>query len=188
VEKVRRIAVWVAAIYWVCCLAIHVVVAVTRPGPLPGYSFAYWLLLTMGVALAGSWITKLASPDAKEDPAPHWYVPALGVAGLICCLWPWAVGSGVPNAPSLLGMFGDEGMPGGPPGDRELNSHGRRVRAITEEEYQRVRTWEAVLQSGMMAGFSGMALAGTLYFWQGKRTPNQSLHQTAAAGSGSGTS
>ncbi|MCI0685192.1 MAG: hypothetical protein L0Y71_24095 [Gemmataceae bacterium] len=163
-EKVSRIAIWVAAVYWVCCLAIHVVVAVTRPGPLPGYSYAYWFLLT--------WITKLASPNAKEDPAPRWYVPTLGVAGLICCLWPWAVGSGVPNAPSLLGMFGDEGMPGGPPGDRELNSHSRRVRAITEEEFQQVRAWEAVVQTGIMAGFSGMVLAAVIYFWQGGRTPN----------------
>jgi len=141
----------------------------------------------MAVALAVSWVTKLASPDAKE-PALRWYVPALGVAALICGLWPWAVGSGVPNAPSLLGMFGDEGMPGGPPGDRELNSHGRRVRAITEEEFQRVEAWEAALQTGIMAGFSGMTLAVVLYFRQARSTPNQALQQTAAAGSVSGSS
>ena len=183
----RWVAVCVAAVYWACCLAAHVVVAVTRPGPLPGYSYAYWFLLTTAVALAVSWITKLASPDAKE-PAVRWYVPALGVAALICGLWPWAVGSGVPNAPSLLGMFGDEGMPGGPPGDRELNSHGRRVRAITEEEFQRVRAWEAVWQTGIMAGFSGMTLAAVLYFRPARSTPNQPLQQTAAAGSVSGSS
>lgn len=184
-ETLRWVAVCVAAVYWACCLAAHVVVAVTRPGPLPGYSYAYWFLLTMAVVLAVSWITKLTSTDAKE-PALRWYVPALGVAALICGLWPWAVGSGVPNAPSLLGMFGDEGMPGGPPGDRELNSHGRRVRAITEEEFQRVRAWEAVWQTGMMAGFSGGALAAVLYFWQGRSTPNPPLQQTEGARTVSG--
>jgi hypothetical protein len=120
------------------------VVAVTRPGPLSGYSFAYWFILTMGVALAVSWITKLASPGAKE-PALRWYVPAPGVAALICGLWPWAVGSGVPNTPSLLGMLGDEGMPGGPPGDRQLNSHGCRVRTITEGGVPTGRAWKAVV-------------------------------------------
>src|SRR5262245_40672453 len=114
VENVRRIAVWVAGVYWICCLVVHVVVAVTRPGSLPGYSYLYWFLLTMVVNLAVSWIIKVAKPDAKESAAPRWFVPALGVATLICGLWPWAVGSGVPNAPSLLEMFGDEGMPGGP--------------------------------------------------------------------------
>jgi len=167
VENLRRIAVRVMVVYWACCLAAHVVVAVTRPGPLPGYSYAYWFILTMVVALVASNVAKPPGPVA-EDKAPRWYVTALGVTALICGLWPWAVGSGVPNAPSLLGVFGDTGVPGGPPGDRDLHSHGRRVRAITEGEFQRVEAWNAVVQSGLMACFSGMVLAVVLYFRQAR--------------------
>ena len=186
-EKLRRVAVWVAALYWVCCLAVHVVVAVTQTGPLPGSFFLYSFLLTGGVAVAVLNITKPPSKDAKE-PALPWYIPALAVASLICGLWPWVVGSGVPNAPSLLGVFGDTGVPGGPPGDRALARHGRRVRAITEEEYQRVEAWQAVVWTGFMAGFAGATLAGALYFQQVRRAPNQPLPQTAAAVSVSETS
>src|SRR5262249_49113063 len=88
---------------------------VARPGPLPDYSYAYWFLLTMGLALAVSNVTKPTGPGAK-DPAPRWYVTALGVAALLCGLWPWPVGSGVPNAPGLRWVFEETGVPGGPPG------------------------------------------------------------------------
>jgi hypothetical protein len=183
VERLRRVAVWVAALYWACCLGHHFAVAVTQAGPRPGSFYLFWFFLTVGVAVAVLNITKPAGPGAK-DPAPRWYVPALGVTALICGLWPMAVGSGVANAPfHLLGVFEDTGVPGGPPGDRELNSHGRRVRVLTEEEYQRAGAWQAVVWTGLMACFSGMTLAGALYFQQGRRTPSQSLRQTAAAGS-----
>ena len=82
------------------------------------------------------------------------------------------VSSGVPNSHGLRFLFEDTGVPGGSPGDRSLDSHGRRVRAITEEEFQRVKAWEAVVQSGLMAGFSGMSLAALLYFRHAPRTPN----------------
>jgi hypothetical protein len=171
----RRIAVWVLAVYWVGCLAVHVVVAVTRSWPLPGYYYAYWILLTGGLAVAVTNITKPAGSGVK-DPAPRWYIPALGVAAMICMLWPWVVGSGVPNAPSgLRWVFEETGVPGGPPGDRSLDSHGRRVRAITEEEFQRVEAWQAVMWTGGMAGFSGMTLAMVFYFQQVRRTPNHPL-------------
>jgi hypothetical protein len=149
VEKVRWVAVWVAALYWACCLGLHVVAVLN--------------------------ITKPAGPDTNA-PTPRWYVPALGVTALICGLWPMAVGSGVPNGPwSLLGLFEDTGVPGGPPGDRSLNSHGRRVRAITEEEFQQLERWSAVVRTGLMANFSGMTLAGALYFRQVRRAPNHRL-------------
>jgi|SRR5262245_26909433 len=179
VETARRVAVWVAAVYWVCCLATHVVVAATRPGPLPGYTFAYWFILTMGVSLAAAHLTRRAGADANDPPWP-WYVVAIAVTALASGMWPMAVGSGVPNAPSVLGVFEDTGVAGGPPGDRSLDSHGRRVRAITEEEYQRVRAWEAVIQTGIMAAFSGMALAGTLCFQQARRASNEPRPTPAA--------
>lgn len=110
-----------------------------------------------------------------QEPAPHWYVKALAVTALVCGFWPMVVGSEVPNSPwGVRGLFEDAGMPSGPPGDRYLNSHGRRVRAITEEEYQRLGVWEAVTWSGLMARFSEMALAGALFFQQGRGTPNPS--------------
>lgn len=92
-ERLRRVAVWVVVLYWACCLAAHVVVAVTRPGPLPGYTYAYWFLLTMAVAIGAGYIFKSSGPVAK-DTAPCWYVPVLGIAALICGLWPIVVGSG----------------------------------------------------------------------------------------------
>jgi len=145
------------------------------------------LVATMGVATAVLNIARYAGPEPK-DPAPRWYIYAIAVTALICGFWPMAVGSGVANGPfGLLGVFEDTGMPGGPPGDRSLDSHGRRVRAITEEEYQRVEAWQAVMWTGLMACFSGMTLAGALYFHQGRSTPIQSLQQTAAAGSVSGS-
>ena len=170
-ERTRRVLVWVAALYWVSCLAFHVVVAVTRPGPLPGYVFASGLILTIVVGTVVLNLTKPTGPGANDPPA-RWYVPALGVTALICGLWPMVVGSGVPNAPTLLGLFEDTGVPAGPPGDRYLNSHGRRVRALTEEEFQRVEAWEAVVLTGLLACFSGMMLAGALYFRQARSTPD----------------
>jgi hypothetical protein len=76
-------------------------------------------------------------------------------------------------------LFEDTGVPAGPPGDRELNSHGRRVRAITEEEFQRVEAWNAVIQTGLMASFSGMSLAATLYFRQIQRMPSVTLRRSS---------
>ena len=180
-ETLRRVLVGVAAVYWVCCLAVHVVIAVTLPGPLPGYSFAYWFGLMMVVA--GVVLNVLKPPGRGENaPTPHWYIAVLGVFSLICGMWPMVVGSGVPNAPAgLRGLFEDTGVPSGPPGDRELHSHSRRVRAITEEEYQRVEAWNAVIQTGLMAAFAGMTLAGALYFQQARGAQNQALHPTPAA-------
>ena len=186
-EKLRRAAVWVAALYWACCLGLHVVVVITRPWPVPGSFYVYVFLLTGTVAIAALNLTKPAGPDWKE-PAPHWYFPALVVAGLICGLWPMVVGSGVPNNNIFRSLFEDSGVPGGPPGDRSLDSHGRRVRALTEEEFQQAEAWQAVVWTGVMAGFSGMTLAGALYFQQARRTPNPSLQQAAAAVLVSGTS
>ena len=183
-ERLRQVAVWVAALYWACCLGLHVVVAVTQVGPRPESFYLFWFFLTAGVAVAVLNVTRPAGPDAK-DPAPRWYVPALGVTALICGLWPMAVGSGVPNTPGLRSVFEDTGVPGGPPGDRSLDSHGRRVRALTEEEFQRAEAWQAVVWTGLMACFSGMTLAATLYFQQMRRAPIQSLQ--TAAGSVSGT-
>jgi hypothetical protein len=182
VERLRRVLVWVAALYWTCCLMVHVVVAVTLPGPLPGYSYAYWFILTMVVAVV---VLNVLAPAGRgeDDPGPHWYVPALGVTALICGLWPMVVGSGVPNAPSgLRWAFEDTGVPSGPPGDRYLNSHGRRVRALTEEEFQRVEAWSAVIQSGLLAGFSGMTFAGALYFQHLRRAQNPAPAATEVFG------
>ena len=127
----RRVAVGVAALYWVCCLAFHVVIAVTQAGPRPGSFYVFWFFLTVGVAIAVSNIIKPAGPGAKE-PAPRWYCYALGVTALACGFWPMVVGSGVPNNNIFRSLFEDSGVPGGPPGDRSLDSHGRRVRALTE--------------------------------------------------------
>jgi hypothetical protein len=178
VEQVRRVAVWVAAVYWVCCLAIHLGVAVTRMGSLPSSLSAFGFFLTMGVAAAVVFITKPAG-RGENSPAPRWYVAALAVPALICMLWPTVVGSGVSNTYKF--SFADRGVATGEPGDRYLNDHGRRVRALTEEEFQRVQVWEAVEKTGMMAGFAGMVLAGALYFQQVRRAPNPALQQTAGA-------
>src|SRR5438270_12140274 len=98
------------------------------------------------------------------------------------------VGSGVPNTNIFRSPFEDSGVPGGPPGDRSLDSHGRRVRALTEEEFQQAEAWLAVVWTGLMAGFSGMTLAGALYFQQARRKPVPSLQQTAPAEAVSGAS
>jgi hypothetical protein len=142
----------------------------------------YWFLLTGGEAVAVLNVTKPAGPGAK-DPNLRWYIPVLGVTALVCGLWPMVVGSGVPNSPGLRFLFEDTGVPGGPPGDRSLDSHGRRVRAITEQEFQRVEAWQAVIQTGLMAGFSGMTLAGALYFQQARRAPPLTPAVTQASGS-----
>jgi hypothetical protein len=187
VETLRWVLVGVAAVYWVCCLAVHVVVAATLPGPLPGYSFAYWFVLTIVV---GGVVLNVTKPPGRGEnaPAPRWYIPVIGAFSLICGVWPMAVGSGVPNSPSLRGAFEDTGVPSGPPGDRELHSHGRRVRAITEEEYQRVEAWDAVERTGFVTAVAGITLAAALHGQQIRRTPNQSPRQTAAAVSVSGSS
>jgi hypothetical protein len=63
----------------------------------------------------------------------------------------------------LLALFEETGVPSGPPGDRYLNDHGRRVRALTEEEYQRVERWWVVQASAFAAGVSGIILGFILH-------------------------
>lgn len=82
------------------------------------------------------------------------------VLSFVCGLWPMVVGSGVPGTYRF--SFGEGGVPTGEPGDRYLTDHGRRVRLLTEEEYQRTQEWAAVERSGFTAGFSGMVLTFAL--------------------------
>src|SRR5205823_12288855 len=97
VETLRWVLVGVAAVYWVCCLALHVVVAATLPGPLPGYTFAYWFVLT--IVVGGVGLNVLKPPGRGENaPAPRWYTAALGVFALIGGLWPPVVGPVVPRS------------------------------------------------------------------------------------------
>jgi hypothetical protein len=69
-------------------------------------------------------------------------------------------------------VFEDQGVANGEPGDRYLNSHGRRVRALTEEEFQQLQVWYAVIQTGFVTAFAGITLAAALHFQQVRRTPN----------------
>jgi hypothetical protein len=171
----RRVVVWVAVLYWACQLGIHLVVAAVGGLPSgPGSFFALDFFLTFGVATAVLWVTKPA--DRAEYPTPRWYCGALGVVALICGFWPMVVGSGVPN--TGFNPFVDTGVPAGEPGDRYLNSHGRRVRALTEEEFRRARAWDTVQVTGIMACFAGMILAGALYFQQVRSEPNPALQPT----------
>jgi hypothetical protein len=181
----RRVAVWVAALYWGCCLAFHAVVTVTQPGPLPEPFGTYCFFLTLGLATAVVFITKPAG-RGENSPAPRWYVSALAVAALVFGGWPIVVGSGVPNTHKL--SFGDTGVAAGERGDRYLHDHGRRVRDPTEAEFQRVQVWKAIEETGMMAGFAGMVLAGALYFQQVRRAPSPAPPPAPAATQASGTS
>jgi hypothetical protein len=170
VEILRWVAVCVAAVSWVAALALHVVAVGGGTSQFPPYYQVWSFLLTTGVATSALWIARGGRTD--DPPATPWYCYAPGAAALITALWPMAVGSGVANAPYIL-PFGDTGMPSGPPGDRYLNSHGRRVRNITEEEFQRVEAWERVVWTGIMAGIAGMTLAGALFFRQARRSPTE---------------
>jgi hypothetical protein len=85
------------------------------------------------------------------------------------------VGSGVPNTMRYLALFEDTGVPSGPPGDRYLVDHGRRVRALTEDEYQQTQEWAAVRDSGFSAGFSGIVFGYALFLRWLRNRPNHSM-------------
>jgi hypothetical protein len=171
----RRVAVWVAALYWVCWLGLHLLVTAVGGVPsIPRSFFALDVFLTIGVATAVLWVTRPAG--RAEWPGSRWYYGPLVVVALICGLWPMVVGSGVPGTHRF--SFGDVGVPSGESGDRYLNNHGRRVRSLTEDEFQRVEAWRTVEETGMMAGFAGMILVGALYFQQVRSEPNSAQQPT----------
>jgi hypothetical protein len=167
VETLRRRVVWIAALYAVCCLGLHIVIAVARPGPLPNSVIAILFFLTMGVAAAAVLTLMKLPRRGKNGPSPRRHIAALAVAALAFGFWPMLAGSGVPN--TGFNPLVDSGVPSGPPGDRSLNDHGRRVRGLTEEEFQRAKAWQTVIWTGLMASFSGMTCAGALYFQQARR-------------------
>ena len=194
-ETLRRVAVWVAALYWAGVLALHVAVVIGRPAEVPAPFQIVPFFLTMAVAASVVWITvpprtegQPRPPGPPREPGPPWYCCVLGVVALGIGMWAMVVGSGVPNSPSALSLFEDTGVASGPPGDRELHSHGRRIRAITEEEYQKVKAWDTIVQTGFLAGFTGMTLAGALYFRHVRRMQSQAMPQSPPATSVSGSS
>jgi hypothetical protein len=170
-----RVAVWAAALMWAFCLVAHALTAAGRATPV------LHPLLVGGVGAAIIWA--LYWPH-RSGPAPVLPQPpsvvALIVLSFVMMMWPMVVGSGVPRThPFSFGR--DMGVPSGPPGDRHLNNHGRRVRALTEEEYQRYREWEGVRESGFSACVSGIILAYALSYRRLRAAPHQAPQQTAEA-------
>lgn len=64
---------------------------------------------------------------------------------------------------SLTGGWGYvEGAPSGEPGDRSVNNHGKRVRELTEDEYQRYLLDDQRRQTALMSGFALSTFGVTL--------------------------
>jgi hypothetical protein len=176
----RRVAFWVTAALWAYCLAAHLLVVAGLSPPVIDP------LIVGAVAVPAIWVFCWPYRGRPfPNVRPPWYAIALMAASFLCGMWPMAIGSGVPGDRPV---FGDGGVPAGDPGDRYLNDHGRRVRAITEEEYQRIRRWDVVRTSAFAVACSGIVLGFVLHLRRLGVAPNQPLQQTAAAVSVSGTS
>jgi hypothetical protein len=165
VKRLRRVAFGVAVLTWVYCLTAHVLV-VAGEGPTVLHPLVVGAIGTATIWAVHWPYRKGTFPDG---PGPRFFVP-LVVFSLACGLWPMAVGSGVPGDKPML--FGDGGVPGGEPGDRHLNNHGRRVRDLTEAEYQRTQDWDVVRKSGFSACISGMVLLYPLFYRRSGTTPD----------------
>lgn len=158
-QTLRKVAVCVAAIYSIVALFVHLAALVKGPALFPdSFQFAQFCV-SMAVAVFALVIT--APPRGKEPLIPPWHVQALIAIALFTALWPKFVGSGLPGEAY---SFGKVGVASGEPGDRHLLYKGRHVRDLTEDEYQSVRYWRAIHETGFMAGFAGMTLAGALTF------------------------
>ena len=176
VKWLWRVAFGVAALIWVYCLAAHLFTVAGRPIPV----IDPLLVGAVGAAITwiGVWPVRRLAWD-KIVPTPK-VVPVVFVISFVCGMWPMIVGSGVANTHPMA-IFGNTGVPSGEPGDRYLGSHGRRVRTLTEDEYQQVVEWEKVVRSGFSAAFSGAILAYALYLRRARNTPSVALHQICAA-------
>jgi hypothetical protein len=176
----RRASFWATAAMWAYCLTAHLSVVAGLAPPVIDP------LIVGAVVAPAIWVFTWPHRGGPfPGVRPPWYAVALMTASFLCLVWPMAVGSGVPGDRPA---FGDGGVPAGEPGDRYLTDHGRRVRALTEEEYRRVRRWEAVRTSAFAVGVSGIALGFVLHLRRLGTAPNRPLRQTAAGVSGSGTS
>ena len=167
-EKVgwlRRVTFWATGAMWAYCLTAHLSVVA-------GLSLPVINPLVVGAVVAPViWVSIWPYRGGHfPDVRPPWYAIALMTASLLCMLWPVVVGSGVPGDRPA---FGGGGVPAGEPGDRYLNKHGRRVRALTEEEYQRIRRWEVVGTSAFAVGVSGIVLGFLLHLRRLGVAPNR---------------
>jgi hypothetical protein len=177
VERLGRVAFGVAVLMWAYGLAAHALVVAGAAPPVLDPP------LVGAVGVAAIWAARWPywSRAFPVVPVPP-LVPVLAVLGLGCMLWPTVVGSGVSGTHRL--SFGDGGVPTGLPGDRYLTDHGRRVRTLTEAEYQQTQEWAAVERSGFSAGAAAMVLGYAVYC----RRVRNTLHPTRPATSASESS
>jgi hypothetical protein len=155
-----------AAAWWLGCAALNVTVLA---GLSERTEFLTLPLLfgSMAVGLLASQALRL-SGGAKLPPSSP-FVIALCVAGFLCM--------GVQTVANWRVEFGDlsGGATSGESGDRYLNSHGTRVRDLTEEEYQYVQAAKWRQTTAFFVMFSSIVLGMALHAWQVWRT-----HQTGA--------
>jgi hypothetical protein len=121
---------------------------------------------SMAVGILASQALRLADA-AQLMPRPA--VAAVCVAGFLCMAAQTAV--------NWRTVFGDlsGGALSGDPGDRYLNSHGTRVRGLTEEEYQYAQAAKWRQTAAFFAMFSSIAMGMALHARQVWRA-----HQVAA--------
>jgi hypothetical protein len=178
VDTVRRFAIGFLAIFWLVGLALHLAAVGGAASLFPSNFFVVEFIVTAAVAIVV--LNVAAYPRREADATPRWYCYALGAAAMVIMMWPMVLGSGVAGTHPLA--FGnDVGVASGLPGDRHLNNHGRRVRNLTEEEYQQVQEWQTVQHTGFFAGITAMVLAGALYFQQMRKAASEEHPLTAEA-------
>ena len=153
-------AVVVAAVWWLGCVALYMTV-------LAGFSErseSFFLPLFFGSMAAGLLASQTLrlSGGAKLPPSSPTAI-AVCVAGFLCM--------GVQTAVNWRVEFGDlsGGALSGDPGDRYLNSHGTRVRGLTEGEYQYAQEAKWRQMTAFFVCFSSIALGMALHARQVSR-------------------
>src|SRR5262245_8419182 len=122
-------------------------------------SMAVGLLAVQALRLSGG---------AKLLPSSP-FVIAVCVAGFLCM--------GARATANWRIVFGDlsGGALSGEPGNCYLNSHGTRIRDLTEDEYQYARAAKWRQATTFFVMFSSIALGMALRAWQVSRTPGAAV-------------
>lgn len=174
-ERLWRVCFWGVLVMWAYCLTAHVLTAAGWSPPVLNP------LLVGGICVLVLWVGVRPIPRSDLNGNGPWYTAAIVLVSPVFVFWPMVFGSLVPNAVRFQQPFEDKGIPSGPPGDRYISYQYHRVRALTEEEFQRHQKWSNVRDSGISASISGAVFGYALFFRWLRNRPSQPPQQTVVA-------